>query len=62
MYAIRSYYAVEIDERFTPTEDGSRLDYAMTVTDPSTFTEPVRLEKYWLWFPQVTVEPYECLP
>lgn len=53
--------AAEIVERFTPTSDGSRLDYEMTVTDPNTFTEPVHLEKYWLWFPQVTVEPYECL-
>ena len=53
--------AAEIVERFTPTADGSRLDYQMTVTDPNTFAEPVELEKYWLWLPGVTVEPYECL-
>jgi Family of unknown function (DUF6152) len=52
--------AAEFVERFTLAEDGSRLDYRMTVTDPSTFTEPVELEKYWLWVPGVTVEPYEC--
>lgn len=50
----------EILERFTLSEDGSRLDYRMTVTDPTTFTEPVELEKYWLSIPDVTVEPYEC--
>jgi hypothetical protein len=54
--------AARFDERFTLAEDGSRLDYRMTVTDSSTFTEPVDLEKYWLWLPGVTVEPYECRP
>jgi hypothetical protein len=52
--------AVEIIERFTPTEDGSRLNYTMTVTDPATFTEPVPLEKYWLWLPDIEVGRYEC--
>lgn len=31
--------AATIVERFTPTPDGSRLDYEMTVTDPATFTK-----------------------
>ena len=52
--------AVEILERFTSSEDGSRLDYGMTVTDPATFTEPVSLEKYWLWLPDIEVGRYEC--
>jgi len=47
-------------ERFTLAEDGSRLDYRLTVTDPNTFTEAVELEKYWLYIPGITVEPYEC--
>ena len=50
----------ELIERFTLAEDGSRLDYRMTVTDPNTFTEAVELEKYWLYIPSITVEPYEC--
>jgi hypothetical protein len=29
----------EIVERFTPTADGSRLDYSITVTDPEIFTK-----------------------
>ena len=53
--------AVEIVERFTPSSDGSRLDYKMTVTDPATFTEPVEQEKYWLRRPQETVQPFNCL-
>jgi len=52
---------IQTTERFTLSEDGSRLDYRMTVTDPATFTEPVELEKFWLWYPEVTVQPYECL-
>jgi hypothetical protein len=57
---IRQSSAVEIVERFTPTADGSRLDYDMTVTDPATFTRPVLLQQYWLWLPSVTLLPYEC--
>jgi len=52
--------AVEIVERFSPTSDGSRLDYEMTVTDPATFTRPVVLRQYWLWLPSVVLLPYEC--
>ena len=50
----------EIVERFTPTPDGSRLDYLLTVTDPVNFTEPVRLRNYWIWVPETRRLPYEC--
>ena len=52
----------EMVERFTLTPDGSRLDYSITVTDPATFTAPVTLEKFWLYFEDATVGQYECLP
>jgi len=52
----------EVDERFILAADGSRLDYEMTVTAPSTFTEPVTLSKFWLYVPGVEVKPYDCLP
>jgi hypothetical protein len=52
--------AAEFVERITAAEDGSRLDYRITVTDPAIFTEPVVLEKSWAWLSDVTVEPYEC--
>ena len=57
---IRQSPDVAIVERFTPTADGSRLDYEMTVTDPTTFTRPVVLRQHWLWLPSVTLLPYEC--
>lgn len=52
---------VQIDEEFRLSEDGSRLDFKITVTDSSTFTQPVSLEKFWLYVPGVEVKPYECL-
>jgi hypothetical protein len=51
---------VAIVERFTPTADGSRLDYQMTVIDPATFTQPVVLSQYWLYLPEVRLLPYQC--
>ena len=47
-------------ERFTLHDDGRRLDYEMTVTSPGIFTEPVTFNKFWLWIPGTTVEPYDC--
>ena len=50
----------EMIERFTLSDDGSRLDYSLTVSDPANFTEPVTLSKYWVWYPEMTVEPFQC--
>jgi Family of unknown function (DUF6152) len=52
--------AAELVERFTPSEDGARLDYRLTVTDPATFTRPVELGKYWIWRPEVALGRYAC--
>jgi Family of unknown function (DUF6152) len=52
--------AIEIVERFKLSEDGSRLLYTMLVTDPVVFTEPVLLDKAWVWRPGEQVRPYEC--
>ena len=49
-----------IVERFTPTADGSRLDHELVVTDPVTFTEPVRIEKYWISLPSQAFDAYNC--
>jgi hypothetical protein len=47
-------------ERFTPTADGSRLEYGLTITSTETFTEPVELKRNWFWRPQEKVRPYRC--
>jgi hypothetical protein len=52
--------ATEIVERFAPAEDGSRLDYSLTVTDPATFTDPVTVSTYWIYVPGVELLPYRC--
>jgi hypothetical protein len=53
---------VVIVERFAPSDDGSRLDYQMTLTDPVTFTRPVVLATHWFWIPAVHLIPYHCTP
>jgi hypothetical protein len=50
-----------IVERFTPTRDGTRLSYTMTITDPATFTAPLELKQSWVWRPGETVKPYNCV-
>jgi hypothetical protein len=52
--------AVEIYERFALSEDGSRLNYEVTVTDPNTFTEPVSISTYWLDLGE-PMEIYNCV-
>ena len=51
--------AAEVVERFTLSEDQSRLDYHITTTDPVTFTEPATISGYWLALGE-EIEPYEC--
>jgi len=57
---VRHSEALELVERFAVNEDGSRLNYSLTATDPATFTEPVTLTKQWLWRPGEVVRPYQC--
>jgi len=51
---------VEIVERFTLRADGSRLDFTMSITDPVNFTEPVTVQKYWLYFEDAEVGSFQC--
>ncbi|MDH3507470.1 MAG: hypothetical protein OEQ25_10060, partial [Gammaproteobacteria bacterium] len=52
---------VEMLERFSLSADEQRLDYALTITDPATFTEPVTLTSHWVWRPGETIKPYDCI-
>jgi hypothetical protein len=47
-------------ERFTPTADGSRLDYTVTITDPDSLTAPAELKRHWVWRPGERVLPFNC--
>jgi hypothetical protein len=47
-------------ERFTPTNDGTRLHYSAIVTDPLYLKEPIKEERSWVARPNETVKPYNC--
>lgn len=51
---------VRLVERFTPSEDGSRLNYELTATDPPYLTGPSKRTAEFVWVPGLTLEPYEC--
>ncbi|MYJ95794.1 MAG: hypothetical protein F4053_09490 [Proteobacteria bacterium] len=52
--------AVTVREEFTLSEDQSRLDYRVTITDPLTFSEPATRETHWLALGE-PLDPYDCL-
>jgi hypothetical protein len=52
---------IAVVERFTPNAAYDRLDYRLTVTDPMYFTEPFELTRYFVWKPEMTVHPFDCL-
>jgi hypothetical protein len=54
--------AAKYVERFTPSADGSRLHYSVTVTDPEVFTRPVEFKRSWVWRPGEKVMPFNCAP
>jgi hypothetical protein len=51
--------AVEIVERYSLSEDQSRLSFRVTVTDPATFTAPAVIEGHWLALGH-TIDRYDC--
>lgn len=51
---------IELIERFTLSDDETRLDYLLTATDPETFTEPVTFDGYWIWIPGEQIKRYDC--
>ena len=54
--------ALEMVERFTLSENGAKLDWTATVTDPETFTEPIIMpEFHWDWIPGQEIKPYNCV-
>ena len=52
--------AVEIAERFTLSDDETRLTYDLEVSDPATFTAPVSARWEFGWRPDMVVEPFDC--
>ena len=53
--------ALEVVERFTLSENNTKLDWTATVTDPVTFTEAITMpEFHWDWIPGQQLKPYNC--
>jgi hypothetical protein len=47
-------------ERFTPSDDGSRLDYRLVVTDHDSLLKPAEFKRTWVYRPSEEVLPFEC--
>jgi hypothetical protein len=52
--------AMAVEERFTPIENGSRLEYVQTAVDPATFTEPAVLRGYFWLEAGAEIKPFNC--
>jgi len=51
----------KVAERFSLSDDQSRLDFELVVTDPVTFTQPAVLRGYWLALGD-SIARYDCRP
>jgi hypothetical protein len=52
--------AARFVERFTPSENATRLEYTIEIIDPETFTRTFELARYFVWRPELEVKPYDC--
>ena len=54
--------ALEVVERFTISENDTKLDWTAVVTDPETFEEPIVMpEFHWDWIPTQELKSYNCI-
>ena len=51
---------VAIHERFTAIENGDRLEYVLTVTEPASLVEPFVWDAYFVWKRGEEVNRYDC--
>ncbi len=51
---------VSINERFTVTPDGNRLEYVLTVNEPATLVKPFVWNSYFVWKPGEKIDHYGC--
>jgi len=52
--------AIQLVERFEMNEAEDRLNYRLTVRDPETFAETLEFTRYWVWQPDIRLQPYDC--
>jgi len=46
-------------ERYTANQDGSRLDYTLSVTDPPNLVKPAVWDARWSWVLGTVIRPFE---
>jgi hypothetical protein len=49
-----------LEERFSPSEDGSTLEYSLVVHDPVYLTAPVDTGKTFIHVPGVEIREFDC--
>jgi hypothetical protein len=52
--------AIELVERFDMNDAENRLNYRLSITDPEMFTETLEFTRYWVWQPDIRIQPYDC--
>jgi hypothetical protein len=51
---------ISLVERFDFDEAAERLYYRLTITDPLSLTETLEFSRYWVWQPDIRIQPYDC--
>jgi hypothetical protein len=51
---------LHVSQRFTKSADGTVLNIRTTLDDPETFTEPVIVEREWVWLPGRQPLEFDC--
>ena len=49
-----------LEERFAPSEDGSTLNYSLTVHDPVYLTAQVETGKKFIYLPDMEIQTFDC--
>lgn len=60
-FGIPQSAAVRLVERFTPSADGSRLEYSLTSIDPEMLEKPFEQKSAWVWHPREKLMAYNCV-
>lgn len=52
--------SIKLVERFEMNQTEDRLYYQLSITDPESFTETLEFSRYWVWQPDIRIQPYDC--
>ncbi len=52
--------AIHLVEQFEMNEAEDRLSYRLTINDPESFSETLAFSRYWVWQPDIRLQPYDC--